>query len=142
MLMLPEGRHDGTIASQTGRKSNRPSVRELSQIHILLHLAGHRVFQRLRAVLQRFGMSQHLFQQILLKGHAIRQHHHLSEIKRMRDILILLSPSTQSDAHRQHYDCKKPLTPDYAIHHQIIIEQIYTQSEFIPLLLQLLRCRH
>ena len=108
--MFPESRHDGPIASQTSRKGDRPPVRKLIQVHILLHLTGHRVSQRLRALLQRFGMSQHLFQQILLKGHAIRQHHHLSQIQRMRNILIVLSPSTQSDEHRQQYNCKKPLT--------------------------------
>ena len=134
--MLPEGRHDGTIARQTSRKRDCPPVWELIQVHILLQLASHRVFQRLRALLQRFGMSQHLFQQILLKGHAIRQHHHLSQIQRMRNILILLSSSPQSDEYRQHYDCKQPLTPDYAIHHHTaanlhIIFELYKYTAFL-----------
>ena len=76
MLMLPEGRNDGAISCQTGCEGDGTTVRKLLQVHVLLQLARHRISQRLYPLFQRLGISQH---------------HHLRQINRTGDIIILLS---------------------------------------------------
>ena len=95
--MLPEGRYDGAISCHTSSEGDGTTVRKRFQVYVFLQLACYRIPQRLYPLLERFGISQYLLQQVFLEGHTICQHHHLPQIDRTGDIIIVLSMSIQAE---------------------------------------------
>ena len=102
--MLPEGRHDGAITSQTSSEGNGTAMRKLLQVYVLLQLACHSISQSLYPLLERLGISQHLLQQIFLERHTISQHRYLCQIERIGNISIILSLSIQAEEHCKQDD--------------------------------------
>ncbi len=90
--MLHQCRHNRPEACEPGSKGHGTAVGNLCQIHILVELARHGIAQCLQAFLQRLGVFQHLFYQILLKRHTVCQHHDLVQVQRGCDVMILLGP--------------------------------------------------
>ena len=69
------------VSCELGCKGHSSAVGNLGQIQILVQLARHGIAQCLQTLLQRLGVFQYLFYQILLKRHTVWQHHNLVQVK-------------------------------------------------------------